>query len=84
MLLHVVVPILGILVFAAPLYAQYFSLDKLFDYVLVYPFNWGGLGALLWVVVGFGVTAFMATRKRDALDAATKGFGGEAAEGVIS
>jgi hypothetical protein len=35
-------------------------------------------------VAGFGVTAFMATRKRDALDAATKGFGGEAAEGVIS
>jgi len=81
-LLHVVVPIFGIVVFAAPLYAQYFSLDKLFDYVLVYPFNWGGIGALVWVVIGFGVTAFMATTKREALDAATKGFGGEAAEGV--
>lgn len=82
-LLHVVVPILGIAVFAAPLYAQYFSLDKLFDYVLVYPFNWGGLGALAWMVVGVGVTAIMAMTRREALDAATKGFGGEAAEGVL-
>jgi hypothetical protein len=82
-LLHVVVPILGIAVFAAPLYAQYFSLDKLFDYVLAYPFNWGGLGALVWVVAGFVVTGIMATTRRHALEAATKGFAGEAAEGVI-
>jgi amino acid transporter len=79
-LLHVVVPILGIAVFAAPLYAQYFSLDKLFDYVLAYPYNWGGLGALLWVVVGIGVTAVMASTRRDALEASTRGFAGEAVE----
>jgi amino acid transporter len=79
-LLHVVVPILGIAVFAAPLYAQYFSLDKLFDYVLAYPFNWGGIGALLWVLVGFGITAVMAMTRRDALEASTRGFAGEAVE----
>jgi amino acid transporter len=79
-LLHVVVPILGILVFAAPLYAQYFSLDKAFDYVLAYPFNWGGLGAMLWVGVGIVVTAVMAMTRHEALEAATRGFAGEVAE----
>jgi len=79
-LLHIVVPILGIVVFAFPLYAQYFSLDKLFDYVLAYPFNWGGLGAALWVVVGVGVTAVMAMTRRSALDNATRGFAGDVAE----
>jgi amino acid transporter len=80
LLLHVIVPILGILVFAAPLYAQYFSLDKAFDYVLVYPFNWGGIGAAVWVVVGLGLTAFMTAKRPQALESATKGFGGEAFE----
>jgi amino acid transporter len=80
MLLHVLVPLLGIAVFAAPLYAQYFSLDKLFDYVLAYPYNWGGLGALLWVAAGIVVTAAMATTRRDALEASTRGFAGEAVE----
>jgi amino acid transporter len=80
MLLHVVVPILGILVFAAPLYAQYFSLDKLFQSALVYPFSWGAIGALIWMGAGVIVTIVMRATRPEALDAATKGFGGEVAE----
>ncbi len=78
--MHVIVPILGILVFAAPLYAQYFSLDKLFSYVLAYPFNWGGIAAVVWVVAGIVITAAMAKLRRPALDRATRGFGGEVAD----
>ena len=59
MLLHVVVPVLGIVVFAFPLYAQYFDLNKLFSYVLAYPFNWGGIAAVVWVVAGIVVTLVM-------------------------
>jgi amino acid transporter len=81
--MHVVVPILGILVFAAPLYAQYFSLDKLFSYVLAYPFNWGGIAAVVWVVAGVVITAAMAKLKRPALDRATRGFGGEVADEAV-
>jgi len=80
MLLHVVVPILGILVFAAPLYAQYFSLDKLFQSALVYPFSWGAIGALVWMGVGVIVTIVMRATRPEALEAATRGFGGEVAE----
>jgi amino acid transporter len=81
-LLHIVVPLLGIAVFSAPLYAQYFSLDKLFDYVLTYPFNWGGIGAIVWVGAGFVVTAVMASTRRTSLEAATRGFAGEVAEEI--
>jgi amino acid transporter len=82
-LLHVVVPALGIAVFALPLYAQYFDLNKLFSYVLAYPFNWGGITAVVWVVVGLVVTFAMARVKRGALDAATRGFSGEVVDEAI-
>jgi len=81
LVLHVIVPVLGILVFAAPLYAQYFSLDKLFSYVLTYPFNWGGIGAAVWVAIGVVLTGVMTYAKPEALDRATRGFGGEVYEG---
>jgi hypothetical protein len=83
MLLHVVVPVLGIVVFAFPLYAQYFDLNKLFSYVLAYPFNWGGIAAVVWVVAGIVVTAFMAMTRGSALEAATRGFSGEVADEVV-
>jgi amino acid transporter len=79
-LLHIVVPLLGIAVFAAPLYAQYFSLDKFFSYALTYPFTWAGIGAIIWVVGGIGLTAIMMATRPHALEAATKGFGGDVAE----
>jgi amino acid transporter len=82
-LLHVVVPALGVAVFALPLYAQYFDLNKLFSYVLAYPFNWGGITAVVWVVVGLVVTFAMARAKRGALDAATRGFSGEVVDEAI-
>ena len=80
MLLHVVVPVLGIVVFAFPLYAQYFDLNKLFSYVLAYPFNWGGIAAVVWVVAGVVITRFMAITRSSALEAATRGFSGEVAD----
>jgi hypothetical protein len=83
-LLHVVVPALGIVIFAFPLYAQYFDLNKLFSYVLAYPFNWGGIAAVIWVVTGVGVTVGMAMTRRPALDAATRGFGGEVADDAVA
>jgi amino acid transporter len=83
MLLHVVVPALGVAVFALPLYAQYFDLNKAFSYVLAYPFNWGGITAVVWVVVGLVVTFAMARVKRGALDAATRGFSGEVVDEAI-
>ena len=83
MLLHVVVPVLGIVVFAFPLYAQYFDLNKLFSYVLAYPFNWGGIAAVVWVVAGIVVTVFMAMTRSSALEAATRGFSGEVADEAV-
>ena len=71
-----------LIAFAFPLYAQYFDLNKLFSYVLAYPFNWGGIGALAWVVAGVVITGVMATVRGSALDAATRSFGGEVADEV--
>jgi amino acid transporter len=82
-LLHVVVPVFGIVVFAFPLYAQYFDLNKLFSYVLAYPFNWGGIAAVVWVVAGVVVTFVMVRVKSGALEAATRGFAGDVAEEVV-
>jgi hypothetical protein len=78
--LHIVVPVTGIVVFAFPLYAQYFDLNKLFSYVLAYPFNWGGIAAVVWVVAGIVITLVMVRVKRGALEAATRGFSGEVAD----
>jgi len=82
-LLHVVVPILGIVVFAFPLYAQYFDLNKLFSYVLAYPFNWDGIATVVWVVADVVVTFVMVRVKSGALEAATRGFAGDVAEEVV-
>jgi hypothetical protein len=82
-LMHVVVPLFGIVVFAFPLYAQYFDLNNLFSYVLPYPFSWGGMAAVVWVVVGVVVTAVMAATHGSALEAATHGFSGGVADEVV-
>ena len=82
-LLHVVVPLLGIVVFAFPLYAQYFDLNQLFSYVLAYPFNWGGIAAVVWVAAGVVVTGVMAMTHGSALEAATRGFSGGVADEVV-
>ena len=81
--LHVVVPALGIVIFALPLYAQYFDLNKLFSYVLASPFNWGGIAAVVWMAAGIVVTLVMARVRGSALSAATQGFAGEVAEDTV-
>jgi hypothetical protein len=78
--LHVVVPILGIIVFIPPLYSIYFSLEEVGKKVIAYPFTWAGYGAIIWLVAGVVLTAFMARTKPDALEAATRAFGGEEAD----
>ena len=52
MWLHVVVPILGIIVFIPPLYSIYFSLEDLGTKVIAYPYTWAGYGAIIWLVAG--------------------------------
>jgi amino acid transporter len=79
-LLHVVIPLAGILVFIPALYAQYFSFDTLFKWAVVYPFNWAAIGALIWLGVGVVITLYMRSQKADALTAATRAFGGESDE----
>ena len=96
-LLHVVVPILGILAFILPLYTQYFSLSTLFNDGKV--FDWayknatGGndylsktnfltyavWGALVWLVIGVGLSLYLGATKPEALERATHAFGGESA-----
>jgi amino acid transporter len=78
--LHVVVPVLGIIVFIPPLYSIYFSLEEVGKKVIAYPFTWAGYGAIIWLVAGVVLTAFMARTKPDALEAATRAFGGEEAD----
>jgi amino acid transporter len=79
-LLHVVIPILGIIVFIPPLYSIYFSLESLGEKVIVYPYTWAGYGAIIWLLFGIVLTMIMAKKKPEALEAATRAFGGEEAD----
>jgi amino acid transporter len=75
--LHVVCPVAGILVFLVALYANYFSFDTLFKWTPAYPFNWPLIGAIIWLLVGIGITLYMRSAKPAQLEAATQIFGGE-------
>ena len=76
--LHVVIPILGLISFILPLYGQYFSFDSVFKWTLTtFPGTWYGWGAIVWIVLGLGVTAFMAQTRPQALEDASRAFGGE-------
>ena len=80
-LLHIVCPVLGIIVFLVALYAQYFSFDQLFKPAFTtFPLNWIGWSALIWLVLGIVVTLYMSSEQPEALDRATHAFGGEADE----
>ncbi len=80
-LLHIVCPVLGIIIFLFALYAQYFSFDTPFKPAFTeFPLNWIGWGALTWLVLGIVVTLYMKSQKPEALDRATHAFGGEADE----
>jgi amino acid transporter len=78
--LHVVVPVLGVLVFIPALYAQYFSFDTIFKYVVAYPFNWAAIGAVIWLALGVVLTLYMRSAKPAELALATSAFGGESTE----
>jgi amino acid transporter len=78
--LHMIVPILGIAVFLVALYAQYFSFDTLFKYTGVYPYSWALIVAVIWLVIGIGLTLYMRVAHREAMDRATHAFGGESDE----
>jgi amino acid transporter len=78
--LHIVCPILGILVFIAAMYANYFSFDTLFKWTPTYPFNWPLIGAIIWLVAGIALTLYMAAARPNELEAATRAFGGEKVE----
>lgn len=64
--LHVIVPVLGVVVFVLPLYAQAFDLNSLFQngrlfvVAVVDPFQWAVWGAVVWIVIGL---VLMATRR---------------------
>lgn len=83
-LLHVVIPIVGLLAFVLPLYVQFFDLDKLFKGDIFkqgpsyfYPLTWGEWGAIIWMVIGAGVLAYFKSSRADQLERATQIFGGE-------
>ncbi len=49
-LLHIVCPVLGLIVFLAALYGQYFSFDQFFKPAFTtFPLNWIGWSALIWL-----------------------------------
>jgi amino acid transporter len=80
-LLHVVIPVIGIVVFTAALYGQYFSFDQFFKPAFTtFPLNWIGWGALAFLALGVVVTIVMHYRNPEALDAAAHAFGGESDE----
>lgn len=79
--LHIVCPVLGIIIFLAALYGQFFSFDSFFGWGMSeFPLNWIGWGAITWLVLGIIVTLYMKSAKPDALDRATHAFGGESDE----
>jgi len=59
-LLHGVFPVLGALAFLAPLYYQYRPLPD-------YPMRYANWFAIIWVLLGLAVTAWMARNRRQAL-----------------
>jgi amino acid transporter len=65
--LHGVVPILGALAFLPPLYYQYRPLPD-------YPIRYADWFAIAWIVIGLGVTAWMATNRKQALENAERIF----------
>ena len=82
LLLHVVVPIGGILVFILPLYAQYFGVGELFSgspfvLTLTYPFSWAAVGGLIWIAAGLILTAVLAARRPEAITDTGRAFSGE-------
>jgi len=80
-LLHIVCPALGLVVFLAALYGQYFSFDTPFKPAFTeFPLNWIGWSALVWLIAGVILTLYMKSAKPEALDRATHSFGGEADE----
>jgi len=80
-LLHVVCPILGLIVFLAALYGQYFSFDQFFKPAFTtFPLNWIGWSALAWLAIGIVVTLYMRSAHPEALDRAAHAFGGESDE----
>jgi amino acid transporter len=79
-LLHVVIPIAGIIVFVPAMYAQYFSFDQLFKWAVVYPFNWSVITALVWLGAGVLITLWMRSQRPESLAKATAAFGGESDE----
>ncbi len=79
--LHIVCPVLGIIIFLAALYGQFFSFDSFFGWGMSeFPLNWIGWGAITWLVLGIIVTLYMKSARPDALDRATHAFGGESGE----
>jgi amino acid transporter len=80
-LLHIAMPVGGIIIFLAALYAQYFSFDTFFKPAFTtFPYNWIGWGALIWLGLGIAVTLWMRSAHPEALDRATHAFGGESDE----
>jgi amino acid transporter len=80
-LLHIVCPVLGLIVFLAALYGQYFSFDQFFKPAFTtFPLNWIGWSALIWLGLGVIVTLYMRSARPQALDRATHAFGGESGE----
>jgi len=80
-LLHIICPVLGLVVFLAALYGQYFSFDQLFKPAFTtFPLNWIGWSALAWLAIGVVVTLYMRSARPEALDRATHAFGGESSE----
>jgi amino acid transporter len=76
-LLHIALPILGILIFIVALYSQYFSFNTLFKSTLTYPFSWALLLAAGWCIFGVGLTIVVAKLRPNEILAATQAFGGE-------
>ena len=72
-LLHGVIPVVGILAFVLPLYSQYFDLGALFDgdafrLAVTYPLDWADWGAAAWVLAGLVVVAVLSLRRSTALE----------------
>lgn len=75
-LLHVVCPVLGVLAFIPPLYAQAFDLnalfsgEQLFRYIVEYPFSWAVWGAVAWIAVGLAVVLLRSRARTSTPDVA--------------
>ena len=80
-LLHIICPVLGLIVFLAALYGQYFSFDQFFKPAFTtFPLNWICWSSLIWLGLGIVVTLYMRSARPEALDRATHAFGGESDE----